>query len=199
MSGQSDVEDYVVIVTWYVTSVFLGCIIVSFSFSVPDCFVLFYVNDLFVLISRIDSTCVSSKDSFPNLFFYSTLSMIGSLFIIISFVLFKDFQTSQSRRLLVLLSLCDLGLYLLLCSSFIIYMRLIVLLQVVQLLTLCVLGNTWIYKIHLAKYRLVKMEKKRVQHINYYLPQSALNIFFNQASFFWTGYLLTSPLQQHCY
>jgi len=35
------------------------------------------------------------------------LSIVGSLFIIVAFALFKDFQHSQSRRLLVILSFCD--------------------------------------------------------------------------------------------
>jgi G protein-coupled receptor 157 len=37
-----------------------------------------------------------------------SLSIVGSLFIILAFALFKDFQHSQSRRLLVILSFCDL-------------------------------------------------------------------------------------------
>lgn len=81
-----------------------------------------------------------------------TLSTLGSLFIIISFALFKDFQTSQSRRLLVILSFCDL-------------------------LTAVA------YLIRIGKIPKGDDDLKRCH------AQSAINIFANQASFFWTDFI----------
>eukprot|EP00026_Physarum_polycephalum_P011679 Phypoly_transcript_11920.p1 GENE.Phypoly_transcript_11920~~Phypoly_transcript_11920.p1 ORF type:complete len:314 (+),score=17.49 Phypoly_transcript_11920:79-1020(+) len=83
-----------------------------------------------------------------------TLSIVGSLFIIISFLLFKDFQNSMSRRLLVILSICDL-------------------------LTAVA------YLIHVGKEpeHVSHREKVRCE------VQSAVNIFANQASFFWTDFI----------
>jgi len=80
------------------------------------------------------------------------LSILGSLFIIISFALFKDFQSSQSRRLLFILSFCDL-------------------------LTAVA------YLIRIGKDPVGKTDSAKCE------IQSALNIFANQASFFWTDFI----------
>jgi len=81
-----------------------------------------------------------------------SLSIVGSVFIVISFALFKDFQSSQSRRLLVILSLCDL-------LTAIAYLM-----------------------------RIGKMPDPGIDTTRCHV-QSALNIFANQASFFWTDFI----------
>lgn len=82
-----------------------------------------------------------------------TLSIIGSSFIIISFLLFKDFQNSLSRRLLVILSICDL------------------LTAVAYLI------------------RVGKMDVNSHSDMDRCHVQAGLNIFANQASFFWTDFI----------
>lgn len=79
-----------------------------------------------------------------------TLSIFGSLFIIVSFALFKDFQSSQSRRLLVILSFCDL---------------------ITAIAYLIRVGN-------------YEPGQSTACH-----AQAALNVFANQASFFWTDFI----------
>lgn len=85
-----------------------------------------------------------------------TLSIVGSMFIIVSFMLFKDFQTSQSRRLLVILSLCDL---------------------VTAIAYLIRVGP------------MTPDEEGESKEMTICHVQSALNIFANQASFFWTDFI----------
>jgi len=82
------------------------------------------------------------------------LSIIGSLFIIVSFFLSREFRKSQSRKLLVLLSFCDM--------------------------------------ITAVAYLLYRTP--RGTNDAYYVPtickaQSFVNIFANQASFFWTAFI----------
>jgi len=81
-----------------------------------------------------------------------TLSCVGSLFIIVSFALFKDFQSSQSRRLLVILSICDLF-------------------------------TAVAYLIRIGKMPDSEHDEVRCK------VQSAINIFANQSSFFWTDFI----------
>jgi len=85
-----------------------------------------------------------------------TLSMVGSLFIIVSFALFKDFQNSQSRRLLVLLSFCD-------------FMTAVA------------------YLVRLGP--MTPEDEAQPSTATICHLQSALNIYANMASFFWTDFI----------
>jgi len=85
-----------------------------------------------------------------------TLSILGSMFIILSFALFKDFQNSQSRRLLVILSICDLM-------------------------------TAVAYLMRLGPMTDDEQKDRSAQTLCH--VQSAINIYANQASFFWTDFI----------